>query len=87
MVDDCNRIEMAIEQAVDDWDSYAKTYGAESLVYGERFLVKPPANGEHRLLKAFNSDSYDNSAFNTMTSMRNVDSSVAGNVVVWENKK
>lgn len=87
MEDDGNRIEMAIEQAVDDWDSYAKAYGAESLVYGERFLVKPPANGEHRLLKAFNSDSYDNSAFNTMTSMRNVDSSVAGNVVVWENKK
>lgn len=87
MVDDCNRIEMAIEQAVDDWDSYAKTYSSESFVYGERFLVKPPANGEHRLLKAFNSDSYDNSAFNTMTSMRNVDSSVAGNVVVWENKK
>ena len=87
MVDDGNRIEMAIELAVDDWDSYAKTYGSESFVYGERFLVKPPANGEHRLLKVFNSDSYDNSAFNTMTSMRNVDSSVAGNVVVWENKK
>lgn len=86
MIDDGNRIEIAIEQAVDDWDSYAKTYGSESFVYGERFLVKPPANGEHRLLKAFNSDSYDHSAFNTMTSMRNVDSSVAGNVVIWEKK-
>lgn len=85
MVDDCNRIENAIEQAIDDWDSYAKTYGSESFIYGS--LSKSSTNGAHRLLKVFNSDSYDNSAFNTMTSMRNVDSSIAGNVVIWENKK
>ena len=46
-------------------------------------MTKYPEKGEGRLLKIFNSNCSD-SAFDTMTSMRNVDSSVAGNVLIWE---
>ena len=46
-------------------------------------MTKHPEDGEGRLLKVFNTSRSD-TAFDTMTSMRNVDSSVAGNVLVWE---
>ena len=39
--------------------------------------------GEGRLMKPFNTSRND-PAFDTMTSMRNVDSTVAGNVLIWE---
>ena len=55
------------------------------LYFGKRFIVTPPANLnlERRLLKQFNSDDYDD-AIETMTSMRNVDMQVNGQVVIWE---
>lgn len=48
-------------------------------------MVTPPSNlnSEKRLLKQFNSDTYDD-AIETMTSMRNVDIQVNGQVVIWE---
>ena len=55
------------------------------LYFGRRFIVTPPTNPnlEKRLLKQFNSDDYDD-AIETMTSMRNVDMQVNGQVVIWE---
>ena len=53
--------------------------------YGEKFLIKEPDDGEGRLMKPFNTSRND-PAFDTMTSMRNVDSTVAGNVLIWEEK-
>ena len=51
--------------------------------YGEKFLIKEPDDGEGRLMKPFNTSRND-PAFDTMTSMRNVDSTVAGKVLIWE---
>jgi hypothetical protein len=36
-------------------------------------------------MKVYNSGYYD-AAFDTMTSMRNVDSLVKGNILIWEEK-
>jgi hypothetical protein len=46
-------------------------------------MVAPPENGMGRLMKVFGTAPTD-SAKETMTSMRNVDSTVAGNVLIWE---
>lgn len=49
--------------------------------YGEKFLVKDPSGDELRLLKPFGKQSSDD-AFDTLTSMRNVDGSVRGSLIV-----
>ena len=46
-------------------------------------MVVPPAEGEARLLKAYNTSKFDQ-AFDTMMSMRNVDISVGSSVLIWE---
>lgn len=84
MNDDCEKIEYEIDRIVEDWDHFAQEYKNELFVYGERFLMTPPKEKQHRLLKVYNTDTYDTAAFNTMTSMRNVDSAVPSNVVIWE---
>jgi len=53
------------------------------LYFGRRFMVKPPAMGEKRLLRQYNSAGRD-SSIETMTSMRNVDTQVRGAVIIWE---
>lgn len=53
------------------------------LYFGRRFMVKPPAASEKRLLKQYNSAGQD-SAIETMTSMRSVDTQVRGAVIIWE---
>lgn len=61
----------------------AECYDENHFYYGEKFMLKAPADDEGRLMKVFNTGR-DDSAYDTMTSMRNVDSSVRGNVLVWE---
>ena len=47
-------------------------------------MIGAPGEGNRRLLRPYNSDSTD-VAVDTLTSMRNVDISVRGNVIVgWE---
>lgn len=88
MNDDCERINEEIERILDRWDTLVEKYKSEMFVYGERFLAgNHPSANEHRLMKAYNSDPYDIYALDTMTSMRNVDSPISGNVVIWEKKK
>lgn len=53
------------------------------LYFGRRFMVNSPAAGEKRLLKQYNSSGQD-AAWETMTSMRNVDTQVKGSVLIWE---
>lgn len=45
-------------------------------------MVKHPESDQGRLLKPFGTD--DRNGFDAMTSMRNVDTTVAGNIIVWE---
>lgn len=49
--------------------------------YGEKYLVKDPDDEEIRLLKPFGKKSNDE-AFDTLTSMRNVDGSVPGSLFI-----
>jgi hypothetical protein len=50
--------------------------------------MKTPTNSEKRLLKQFVSENEDDGcdeiSFNTPTSMRNVDSPVLGEILIWE---
>ena len=65
-----------------DWEENASIYDSEHFSYGEKFMVKHPEADQGRLLKAFGTD--DRNGFDAMTSMRNVDTTVAGNIIVWE---
>lgn len=53
------------------------------LYFGRKFMVAPLGENERRLLKPYNSLKKD-SGKQTLTSMRNVDSSVSGSLIVWE---
>lgn len=77
-------IEREIELFFDDWSALSNNYGEGNLFYGEKFMFKHPEEEQGRVLKVFNSQRSDTSAKDTMTSMRNVDSMVAGNILVWE---
>lgn len=65
------------------WSSTSDAATADHLDfnYGEKHLVKDPAGNELRLLKPFGKKSSDE-AFDTLTSMRNVDGSVQGSLIV-----
>ena len=69
---------------MDEWQELASGWGPDDLYYGESFMLRHPEETQRRLLKAFNSDKNDTAAKDTMTSMRNVDSTVASNVLIWE---
>lgn len=84
LVDDGNEIDFEIDAFLNDWQELASSWGPDNLYYGESFMFKHPEDTQRRLLKAFNSDKHDTSAKDTMTSMRNVDSTVASNVLIWE---
>lgn len=83
MLDDSAAIASEIDKITEEWERIAENYDEEHFVYGEKYMSKRPDEGEGRLLKVFNTDRSD-TAFDTMTSMRNVDASVAGNVLIWE---
>jgi len=57
--------------------------GNHTFNYGERYLMKNPEDGELRLLKAFGTQSADD-AFDTLTSMRNVDGAVRGSLIIQQ---
>ena len=80
--DESTTIAAEIDEFFDIWDRLATVN--EQVFYGEKFMVKHPAKEEKRLLKQFNTAKNDLSAIDTMTSMRNVDSMVASNILVWE---
>lgn len=65
-----------------DWEETASVYDVEHFSYGEKYMVRYPDAGHGRLLKAFGTD--DRNGFDAMTSMRNVDTTVTGNIIVWE---
>lgn len=85
------RTEMeAITQQIDDffaeWANYAEgLHSADKLLYGLSCIMRTPGANEHILLRPFgkwipNKDI----ARETLTSMRNVDQSISGRMVIWE---
>lgn len=83
MMDDTAEISAEIDYIFEKWQALAENYTEENFSYGEKYMFKVPEPDEGRLLKPFNTSRGD-AAFDTMTSMRNVDSAVVGNVLVWE---
>lgn len=76
-------IKKEIDRFVEQWEAMIEGYSPGHFYYGERYLVAPPEKEEGRLMKVYNTNRYD-AAFNTMTSMRSVDVSAGGSVVIWE---
>jgi len=88
MKDDTAEVHAEMELFFDEWQKAVddcKNAGDSPLPYyfGRRFMVSPPGVGVKRLLKQYNSAGSD-VAFETLTSMRNVDSQVKGEIVIWE---
>lgn len=83
MLDDGEAISAEIDKITEEWERIAENFDEDHFIYGEKYMVKRPEEGDGRLLKVFNTDRSD-TAFDTMTSMRNVDASVTGNVLIWE---
>lgn len=82
--DESNKIAREIDEFFDEWGRLSNVWNEGNFYYGEKFMVKKPGKSEGRLLKQFNSAQNDTSAIDTMTSMRNVDSMVSSNILIWE---
>ena len=84
MLNDGADIADEIDEFFREWEENAEKYNhnPENFSYGEKYMVKHPDAEHGRLLKAFGTD--DRNGFDAMTSMRNVDTTVAGNIIVWE---
>lgn len=85
--DDVSDIESEIEEFFHSWQRIASDSQAKKVPFGfgYKFIVAPFSGTERRLLKQYNSAGKD-ASFETLTSMRNVDTPVRGKVVIWEGK-
>jgi superfamily II DNA/RNA helicase len=83
--DDIADVETEIREFIDEWHKNAKIAdeAKASYYFGRRFMVAPLSAGLGRLLRQYNSSGKDNS-IETLTSMRNVDTQVLGEIVIWE---
>lgn len=85
--EDLSAVGREIQEFIETWQSLAADCAAMEektpLYFGRRFMVTPPGSEKHRLLKPYNSPGLD-PALNTLTSMRNVDKYVPGEIIVWE---
>jgi len=85
--DDVSDIESEIEEFFHKWQRIARDSQTKKVPFGfgYKFIVAPFSGTERRLLKQYNSSGKDDS-YETLTSMRNVDTPVRGKVVIWEEK-
>lgn len=84
--DDIADVETEIQEFFEYWQETIKKAHEESetpLCFGKRYMVKPLPVGARRLFKQYNTAGKDD-ARETLTSMRNVDVSVKGSVIIWE---
>jgi len=72
-----------IDKITSQWEILSERVNPENFYYGYHFMFKLPEEGEERLMKVYNSDTKSD-AFDTMTSVRNVDSNVTGRIIYWE---
>lgn len=84
VTEDVSEVETEIDQFLNEWQRLVETAPNKELCFGKKFMVKSPSKDERRLLKVFGTAPYETYSKPTLTSMRNVDSSVAGNILIWE---
>ena len=85
--DDIADVEDEMREFFEYWQEMidaAHEEGDTPVCFGRRYMVTPPTLGARRLFKQYNSAGKDE-AKETLTSMRNVDVSVKGSVIIWEN--
>ena len=82
MLNDGADIADEIDAFFEEWEETISSYAPENFSYGEKYMIRHPDADHGRLLKAYGTD--DRNGFDAMTSMRNVDSTVSGNILVWE---
>ena len=82
MLNDGADIADEIDAFFKEWEEVISSYAPENFSYGEKYMIRHPDADHGRLLKAYGTD--DRNGFDAMTSMRNVDSTVSGNILVWE---
>ena len=85
--DDIADVEDEMQEFFEYWQDMIDKAHEETdtpVCFGRRYMVTPPTLGARRLFKQYNSDGKDE-AKETLTSMRNVDVSVKGSVIIWEN--
>lgn len=79
-------IKNEMDEFFDTWQKFVDECNegdeVKTLHFGRRYMVAPPTEGGRRLLRQYNSQGKD-VALDTLTSMRNVDVSVQGNIVIW----
>ena len=86
--DDIEDVKSEMQEFFDFWQDTVNKAHEESetpVSFGRKYMVAPPAEGARRLFKQYNSIGKDD-AKETLTSMRNVDSSVNGSVIIWEDQ-
>jgi superfamily II DNA/RNA helicase len=78
-------IECEIDEIFGTWGKMAREARLKNknLEFGSRYLFGEPKESDTRLLKTYNSHT-DDSAYKTLTSMRNVEPKTTGQVVIWE---
>lgn len=83
-VDESDAIRNELDEIIERWCDIAERFGEDKLYYGKKFLFSAPKeeSGEGRLLKDFQYKTTE-PAFKTMTSMRNVDVIVEGELLIW----
>lgn len=85
--DDTLDIEYEIEEFFRSWQRITTDSQTKDVKFGfgYKYIVAPFSGSDRRLLKPYNSPGKD-ASFETLTSMRNVDSPVRGKVVIWEER-
>ena len=83
MATEDTEIQDEIALLLEQWEALMNGYDSDHFFYGEKFMVMPPEKEDGRLMKVYNTSRFD-PAFDTMTSMRNVDVSAGSSVVIWE---
>lgn len=86
---DYDEIYSELNSFVEFWQILVNDCGnsedTKTLHFGKKYMFKPPElDTQKRLIKQYNSFGKDQ-AYDTLTSMRNVDTSVLGEVIIWEN--
>lgn len=85
MENDSELVRQEIDDIFEKWQSLSDESNG-TFFYGDKFMVKNPDGPGERLLKIFGTYR-DDPAFETMTSMRNVDVMVPGSIIEWNEDK
>lgn len=79
---DLKELESEVDRFFDRWHLLAKRLNGDTpFCFGRKYMMTTPEKGGMRLLKQFNKDEFDDDATETLTSMRNVDTVVLGEMI------